>query len=52
MGGIIKFGTDGWRGVIGEDFTFKNIRIVSQAIADYLKKEKVYFLKKFVIDNS
>lgn len=37
---MIKFGTDGWRGVIGEDFTFDNIRIISQAIAAYLKQER------------
>jgi len=36
--GNIKFGTEGWRGVIAEDFTFDNVRIVSQAIADYLNK--------------
>jgi phosphomannomutase len=36
----IKFGTDGWRGIIGEDYTFKNLRIVSQAVADYLGKGK------------
>lgn len=32
----IKFGTDGWRGIIADDFTFANIRIVSQAIAKYI----------------
>ncbi|MGB7281217.1 MAG: phosphoglucomutase/phosphomannomutase family protein [Candidatus Acidiferrum sp.] len=32
----IKFGTDGWRGVIAEDFTFANVRIVAQAIARYV----------------
>jgi phosphomannomutase len=31
----IKFGTDGWRGVIAEDFTDENIRKVSHAIARY-----------------
>jgi len=31
----IKFGTDGWRGVISDDFTFENVRLVAQAIADY-----------------
>ena len=31
----IKFGTDGWRGVIAADFTFKNVRRVAQATADY-----------------
>ena len=34
---MIKFGTSGWRGVIGEDFTFDNVRIASQGIANYLK---------------
>jgi phosphomannomutase len=32
----IKFGTDGWRGVIDEDFTLPNARIVAQAIARYV----------------
>ncbi len=32
----IKFGTDGWRAVIAEDFTFENVRMVAQALADYL----------------
>ena len=35
---MIKFGTSGWRGIIGEDFTFGNVRIASQGIANYLKK--------------
>ncbi len=30
----ISFGTDGWRGVISDTFTFYNLRLVSQAIAD------------------
>jgi len=30
----IKFGTDGWRAVIGDTFTFGNLRLVAQAIAD------------------
>lgn len=33
----IHFGTDGWRAVIGEEFTFDKVRDVAQAIADYLK---------------
>ncbi|MCB0154283.1 MAG: phosphoglucomutase/phosphomannomutase family protein [Anaerolineae bacterium] len=33
----IKFGTDGWRAVIAETFTFENLRLVSQATADYIK---------------
>jgi phosphoglucomutase len=36
--GMIKFGTSGWRGIIGEDFTFENVRIATQGIANYLKK--------------
>jgi len=32
----IKFGTDGWRAVISDEFTFANVRIVAQAIANYL----------------
>jgi len=35
----IKFGTSGWRGILAEDFTFPNARLVCQGIADYLKKE-------------
>lgn len=34
----IKFGTDGWRGVIADDFTFANVGIVAQAISDWIKK--------------
>lgn len=37
---IIKFGTDGWRARIAEEFTFSNVEIVSQALIDYLKSEK------------
>jgi alpha-D-glucose phosphate-specific phosphoglucomutase len=36
---MIKFGTDGWRAVIAEDFTFENVKIVSQAIVEYLNKQ-------------
>jgi len=32
----IKFGTDGWRAVIAETFTFENLQLVSQAMADFL----------------
>src|SRR5579871_5347258 len=34
----IKFGTDGWRGIIADDFTFDNVRRVSGAIASYVLK--------------
>jgi phosphomannomutase len=35
----IKFGTDGWRAVIAEDFHFSNVARVAQAAADYWKSE-------------
>ena len=35
----IKFGTDGWRGVIARDFTFDNLSLVAQATMDYLQQE-------------
>jgi alpha-D-glucose phosphate-specific phosphoglucomutase len=34
----IKFGTDGWRGIIADDFTFDNVRQVAAAIASYVLK--------------
>src|SRR6266850_4553697 len=33
---MIKFGTSGWRGLIAHDFTFDNVRLATQGIADYL----------------
>ncbi len=35
----IKFGTDGWRGIISDNFTFKNVGIVAQAISDWVNKD-------------
>ena len=32
----IRFGTDGWRAVISEEFTFANLRLVAQAVADWV----------------
>jgi phosphomannomutase len=37
---VIKFGTDGWRGVIADDFTFANVRIAAEAIAAYIHSRK------------
>lgn len=39
MSTTIKFGTAGWRAIIAQDYTFDNVRLVSQATADYLKAE-------------
>ena len=38
---MIKFGTGGWRAVIGDEFTKANIQILSRAIADKMKNEGV-----------
>jgi len=35
----IKFGTDGWRGVIAREFTFDNLSLVAQATMDYLQEQ-------------
>ena len=45
----IKFGTDGWRAVIGEDFTFANLDCVSQATADYWKANSMAGAERKVI---
>jgi alpha-D-glucose phosphate-specific phosphoglucomutase len=37
----IKFGTDGWRAVIAEDFTFQNVKVVAQGIANYMKNHNL-----------
>ena len=48
MSAKIKFGTDGWRARIAEDFTFENVEIVTQALADYVRQssgvEKPYLV--------
>ncbi len=33
----IKFGTDGWRGIIADDFTFANVRYCAQSVVEYLR---------------
>src|SRR5271165_955295 len=40
MAAEIKFGTDGWRGIIAEDFTFDNVRRVGNAMATYVHKNE------------
>ena len=37
MADQIKFGTDGWRGIVADDFTFANVRRVAQGSAEYLR---------------
>ncbi len=38
MASEIKFGTDGWRAIIGDDFTFANVRVCAQSVARFLKE--------------
>lgn len=45
----IKFGTDGWRAIIAEDFTFRNVDRVAQATADYWSTNPVSGTEKKVI---
>ena len=45
----IKFGTDGWRAVIAEDFTFQNIDRVAQATADYWSANPVLNTAKRIV---
>ncbi len=37
---MISFGTDGWRGVIADDFTIQNVRLVTQAVCDHMLTAK------------
>ena len=37
----ISFGTDGWRGIIADNFTGANVRLVAQAVVNYLKRSEV-----------
>src|SRR5256886_7488344 len=49
MMGDIKFGTDGWRAVIAEDFTFANVERVAQATAGYWSANPVAGTEQKVI---
>ncbi|MCX5781827.1 MAG: phosphoglucomutase/phosphomannomutase family protein [Elusimicrobia bacterium] len=46
---MIKFGTSGWRGIIADDFTFENVRIVTQAISEYVNKNSPNNLKSVIV---
>ena len=37
----IKFGTDGWRALVNQDFTDENVRICAQAVCDYMKSNDI-----------
>ncbi|MEE8346536.1 MAG: phosphoglucomutase/phosphomannomutase family protein [Dehalococcoidia bacterium] len=38
MSSPIRFGTDGWRGIIAEDFTFANVRVCAQSVSLFLQE--------------
>ena len=38
--GAVKFGTDGWRGIIADDFTYENVRAAAAAIAHYVLRHE------------
>ncbi len=44
MADKIKFGTEGWRGIIAKDFTFENVSRVSQAISDCINETNNTYL--------
>lgn len=48
-GGGIKFGTDGWRGVIGEDFTLANVELVAGAAAAFALSDRRYLHNKKIL---
>ncbi|MEG9434662.1 phosphoglucomutase/phosphomannomutase family protein [Edaphobacter sp. HDX4] len=37
---VVKFGTDGWRGIIADDFTYANVRVAASAIANYVREHE------------
>src|ERR1700679_1379969 len=37
---VVRFGTDGWRGIIADDFTYANVRVAARAIAHYVLKHE------------
>ena len=47
----IRFGTSGWRAIIADDFTFDNVRLVTEAISSYLTNNGAGAGTPFVIAN-
>src|SRR6201996_1587605 len=37
---VVKFGTDGWRGIIADDFTYENVRVAARAIGHYIQNHE------------
>jgi phosphomannomutase len=47
--GAIHFGTDGWRAVIADTFTFANVRLVAQAVADMIRERSAVAQPQIVV---
>ena len=45
----IKFGTEGWRGIIADDFTFDNVRLCAQGVAALVESNKLQGNKSILI---
>ena len=43
---MLKFGTDGWRAVIADEFTFDNVRLAALAVAEYTKTHAEFYREK------
>ncbi|GAB6183515.1 phosphohexomutase domain-containing protein [Thermodesulfovibrio hydrogeniphilus] len=48
---VIHFGTSGWRGEIGSDFTMQNVRVLTSAIVEAVKSEDKQVLKAFGVSS-
>jgi phosphoglucomutase len=47
----IRFGTSGWRAIVADEFTYKNVRLVTEAICSYLKTSGIEKGQALVIGN-
>ena len=45
----IRFGTSGWRAIIADDFTFENVRLVTEAVCSYLTTNEVADGKTLIV---
>ena len=45
----IRFGTSGWRAIIADEFTFENVRLVTEAICRYLKENSSEDTKTLIV---
>jgi phosphoglucomutase len=45
----IRFGTSGWRAIIADDFTYKNVRLVTEAICSYLKEQPAQNVQTLIV---